>query len=474
MASLKPQQVPLVVDSNLLMQEESYLYDPGAERAVLACIVQKPALLMEAERAIRHEWFFFPLHQYIYRVLVFVAQACTRNGWALTFDDTTILSVAKQIGPEFVDNFIRRTEGMAKWREIVDYSKYVALDAFPRHLATMKDRAARVKMFRKGRSLQVSAMDMEANPDASQVASKYEGELSRIAFGMADDDEGRLILLGDVAEEAMWKTRLVHEHPHRSLFHLRHPRFEYWMDLMGGGFRRNSLTVVCARPKVGKTTLLLEIASDFACMGIPALVLDTEMSSEEIYFRELSHLAMFDEHGLLGGKYLEDNNHRAAVAAAVERIKGAPLYYTCIAGKPIDYATSIIRQFRNQHVGTETIPFEGREYVVSKPCIVIYDWIKIPSVAEISRGVAEYQLLGEIASKLKQAALAMHLPIVAGVRATAWGSARTSWRTSRTPRPTLPGATGSPSSPTACAFCGSRRSAWPMQSSRPPSPWTSG
>ncbi|MCL2640307.1 MAG: hypothetical protein FWD53_05635, partial [Phycisphaerales bacterium] len=166
--------------------------------------------------------------------------------------------------------------------------------------------------------------------------------------------------------------------------------------------------------KVGKTTLLLYLAMRFALMGIPILFLDTEMSGEEVASRELSNVAVLDEHRLLASKYLDDGNEVASVQSAIAAIKGAPFFYTSIAGKRPEFALSMMRQFRNRHVGTQTIMVNGRELAITGKCAVFYDWLRLP--AGMMADAKEYQLLGELCTALKDGARALHLPVIAGAQ----------------------------------------------------------
>ena len=175
------------------------------------------------------------------------------------------------------------------------------------------------------------------------------------------------------------------------------------------------MTIVAARPKVGKTTLLLYLAMRFALLGIPVLFLDTEMSGEEMASRELSNVAILDEHRLLAGKFYEDGAAKLPVVQnAVTAIKNSPFFYASIAGKKPEYAVSLMRQFRNQHVGMETINVNGQSHQITGKCAVFYDWLKLP--AGMQADAKEYQHLGELCTMLKDAAKNLHLPVIAGAQ----------------------------------------------------------
>lgn len=228
-----------LVDENLLKQEEAQLYDAGAERGFLACLMAKPELILDAEQQVHPNMLFIDLHRYCYQVMLFVAKSCARNNWMLSFDNTTVLSVAQQMGEAHTRAFVQKTEGMDRWREIKDFAAFVSMESFPRYQATVRDRAARVKMFREARRLQKAVRELDVHPEAANVAGQYEAMFSRVAFGASGDDESRLRRLGEYIDPLMAKIDLSHANPDAGVFHLHHPDFPFWMELMGGGFRRN-------------------------------------------------------------------------------------------------------------------------------------------------------------------------------------------------------------------------------------------
>ena len=139
----------------------------------------EPKSIWEAERLIKPQWFFYPLHQYIFRVLLYVARKALKNNWQVSFDEMTVMSVVQECGPEFVNAFLRKMDGMVKWREISEAVRFTSTESFGGYMATMKDREARVKMFREARKLQQAVMDLNGNPVAATVAGRYESQLGQ-------------------------------------------------------------------------------------------------------------------------------------------------------------------------------------------------------------------------------------------------------------------------------------------------------
>jgi len=410
------QQGQLLVDQTLLNQEESYLYDAGAERGFLACIMQNPQLITDAQFQVTRGMIHIESHRYIYEIMLWLARRLSTTQHPLSFDETTVATAAYYAGQRYIESFHHK-KGLETWREIKAFADRCSVDRFPQYIATIRDRATRVRMFRLGRQLQESSLDMASNPQVDSVASRYEAELSRLSFDGVDD-EARMTKLSQYVDPLLEKAYMNQQFPHLQLFHLRYPRFPLWMDIMGGGFRRNSLTILAARTKVGKSTLLANMAMDFALSDIPVLFLDTEMSGEEMASRGLSNIANINEHDLLRGHFLNAGEAEAyhRVVQSTYALRDKPFYYARIAGKPVEYGISLMRQFRNQYVGTETIRYNGQTKLMTKPCAVFYDWLKLPSGMSLSQNAQEYQLLGHLCSMIKDAAKTLNLPVIAGAQ----------------------------------------------------------
>ena len=56
-------------------------------------------------------------------------------------------------------------------------------------------------------------------------------------------------------------------------------------NVLSGGFRTGTLSIIAARPSVGKTALMTQIAANIAKKKIPVLVLTLEMTEQEIFKR---------------------------------------------------------------------------------------------------------------------------------------------------------------------------------------------
>lgn len=89
------------------------------------------------------------------------------------------------------------------------------------------------------------------------------------------------------------------------------------LDDATGGFQPGSLTILAARPSMGKTALVVGSAIAAAQAGKPVAIFSYEMSKEEIVQRMLCIEGLVDLGRLMRGKLEDDEFQRMATAARV-------------------------------------------------------------------------------------------------------------------------------------------------------------
>lgn len=93
---------------------------------------------------------------------------------------------------------------------------------------------------------------------------------------------------------------------------------------LNGGPRRGNLVVLAGRPKMGKTSLALNIANHVSVEGVSA-VLSMEMGKPELHNRNLASLGRIDLNHLLDPKQLTDIDW-PALTTAVAKLSDMKLY----------------------------------------------------------------------------------------------------------------------------------------------------
>jgi len=168
-------------------------------------------------------------------------------------------------------------------------------------------------------------------------------------------------------------------------------------DAITGGARPGDLIVVCARAKVGKSTLLTNWAVNMAYdSGLPILYFDTEMSSREQEDRVLAMLSGVPYQEILSGKYAGDKKKEKAIKKAVERMKSGLFHHVYMPNFTIEEVKAIAKKYQ-------------RQYDIQA---VFFDYIKIPSnSAGGVKNAAEWQMLGFLTTGLKELAGMLDIPI---------------------------------------------------------------
>lgn len=406
-----------IINRSMLDMEESRMYDVGAERGFLACIVKRPELIHEAAQRVPRHALFAEIHGYIYGAMLFVREKVVARGWDLSFDPIAMATIAREMGAVYEQRFYRQTDGLEKIRELERLSIGIDINQFGNYVATILDRCTRVQAYRQARVMQERLMSIASNPDASVPILETESRLCQMTYAI--DDHSRIAPLASQEQESLAKAYVARNNPNLNLFYIPVNRFPKWMRYLGGGFWRRNLTILAARPKTGKSTLLAQLVSEVSTQfGYPTLFMDNEMTREEIWSRELSLCSGWAEQDILAGKmFAEGGNTNCSndIANVLAAMRNRPIYYVNVAGKPVSFIVSVLRQFR-QIVGYQTFDVFGRKLEVSNPSLVVYDWLKIPSGSNLGRNQQAYQALGEQASAIKDSAAKLDLAIVAGAQ----------------------------------------------------------
>lgn len=99
----------------------------------------------------------------------------------------------------------------------------------------------------------------------------------------------------------------------------------YDLDELTGGFQKNDLVIVAARPSMGKTSLVTGVALHASISHqVPVAVFSLEMSKEQLVQRMLCSEALVDLGRLLRGRLTDDDYVRLAQAAG--HLNTAPIW----------------------------------------------------------------------------------------------------------------------------------------------------
>lgn len=161
---------------------------------------------------------------------------------------------------------------------------------------------------------------------------------------------------------------------------------------IGGGLRAG-VHLFAARLKTGKTSISVMTAAYIAAtLGIPVLMLDTEMQIKNIMPRVLANLSEVKITEIENGTFARDEIKKKRVYRATDALVGAKISHKSVAGFQFDEVISTIRRWIYTDVGL-------RANGTANTCLICYDYFKIMDSKELSNA-REDQILGFNISKL--------------------------------------------------------------------------
>lgn len=168
-----------------------------------------------------------------------------------------------------------------------------------------------------------------------------------------------------------------------------------------GGFRRKNLYIIASRAKSGKTTWLDETAAAIsASQNLPVLILDTEMSTEEIKYRVAAAKSRVGLWYLKTGNWRKNEASVTNVRNTLPDIEGKyKVYHMAVGNKSIKQIASIARRWYLKVVGR------------GKDCLIVYDYLKIIEGGD-NKNRQEYQEMGDRVDFMKKLAEELDCPIL--------------------------------------------------------------
>ena len=365
------------------------LSDVGAERAVLAGIFQfGNECLADIQDIIDSKTFTIKSNQLIYEC---VKQALKNNP---KVDISVFLSAAKDLGAsEFFED---KTE--------IDYIR--SLFNFPLEKVNVRPQAKKMKKLqiaRLAKSKLVKAMnaieDVTGNETVDQIISVAEKPIFELINESGGGDE-QPKLIGEGIHEYV---QYLKSNPNRAIGIP--TGFAKFDEAIGGGLRRKTVNLACARVKVGKSTFADNVGIHVSYrLGIPVLMIDTEMNTTDHHDRLLSYFAKVNGLEIQTGRFVGNKYKEEKVDKAANIISKLPYTYKNVSGKEFEEILAIIRRWVYTTVGFNK---EG----TTNNCLIIYDYFKLMNDAKLEI-MQETQALGFQISALHDFCVEMDVPIL--------------------------------------------------------------
>lgn len=163
------------------------------------------------------------------------------------------------------------------------------------------------------------------------------------------------------------------------------------LDDILGGWHRSDLTLVGARPAMGKTALLINFAEASAGAGVPSGLVSAEQPVEQIGVRRLALASSVGAAAIRAGRIEEDQWSR--ISEGVKARRDYPLWIHDRSALTLDELVAVARKWKHSHdIGILFIDYAQR--------------ITVPGVDRVTE-------VSMIARGLKNLARDMQIPVVA-------------------------------------------------------------
>ncbi len=285
---------------------------PDAERAVLGAVLINNHAFYRVIGKIDTEDFFKDAHRTIFATMRRMAEQ-SREIEPLTLKE----ELAKHAQLDQVG-------GIAYISALLDTVPDVA--NVERYAAIVKEKSMLRRLIVMGNSVMRAALDSPSEPgDVLTIAEK---SLYEIAEGST---EKGFVSLSAITRTNMGAIEQIHSNPGRLITGL--PTGYDRFNEMTSGFQAQDLIILAARPSMGKTSLMMNIAESIALPGKDGLprngnerlysvgVFSLEMSKEQIGLRILSSESGVSNHLIRSGM-LSERNWRDLADAALRLAKG--------------------------------------------------------------------------------------------------------------------------------------------------------
>lgn len=363
--------------SNLSARE--LFYRPGDERAVLSYCFKKMDYFYDLSSKLTEFDFLADSHQMLFAIFKELSSEGVSH-----FDLSLIIGKAQS-------NAVLDMIGGASYIQSI-----AGIQASPENFNTYINNVAEASLkFQTHLSLTNHIKNVEQNAQSGKTSAEL---ISNVESNMLDMTSRSLlnedpILFGStldtfIAERKDKKVRMTG-------ISTGFPILDRQID----GLIPGTLMIVGARKKMGKSAFLTNVGLHVAYRTfVPTLYIDTELTYSEWECRALAIITGIKERDIKHGGW--DREQLTKIENAKELIKRGKLFHKYMPGFSVDKIVSICKKYKiKENIG-----------------LIIFDYLKEPEITSANSGRSEYQLLGDVTTKLKDISGILKVPAITAVQ----------------------------------------------------------
>jgi replicative DNA helicase len=356
--------------------------NPNDERALLSYCFQNANFYYDLANKLEANAFLDPDHSTLFTIFGVLEQQGTSS-----FDLAMVVNVAQQAFGSL------QSIGGIDYLKSINNMK-VANSNFDIYLASVLEAYTKYKLYViVNDNLKDIEKNAKAGLDSEDLIGSIENKILDLSTESMSIDEPKNAIEGlrELIEERM-------ENPVKQMGISTGYKI---LDSQIDGLVPATLNVVSARPKMGKSSLLSNIAYYVAYIGgpkYPVLYVDTEMGFGQWRDRILSSMSGVPERVVKHGGYTSEDYEKLKRAASI--MEKGKLFHEYMPGYTVDKLSALYKKYKLKHdIG-----------------LMVFDYIKEPDSRSVDARRKEYQILGDVTTKLKDLTGSLNIPCLTAVQ----------------------------------------------------------
>ena len=345
------------------------LYNLNIERAVLSAIVFDPEIYEEIAAILKPEDFYLPFHQHLFSAM------------------ENLFEQELPIDEEFLRKELNKID---KFDEV---AMIEVLSANP--ITNTKAYVQEIKDYSNKRSLitlatQIKKLTIEDDLEVEQIMDRVEQKLYEITQESVSNDfkDSKQITVDTLNEierlKELGNSKLIGVDTGFSN-----------LNDKTSGFGKGDLVIIAARPAMGKTAVVLNMALKAIERGEGVAFFSLEMPAEQLMLRMLSAKTSIPLQALRVGNLRDDEWSR--LSSAIDDISRRKLFVDDGGYATIHHVRSKLRKLKAQH---------------PEISMAVIDYLQLMS-GDTKSNAGRQQEISEISRGLKQLARELEIPIIA-------------------------------------------------------------
>lgn len=360
---------------------KSMFCKPTDERVVLSFCIKNIHFYYTVCSKLDPEDFLYDQH----RMIMMIFQSLVAQG-VEKFDVNLIIS-------EVQSNGVMDSVGGLKYIQTIGNMSQLSKENFDVYLNTVVEASAKYKLYcTLQENTSITVDNAKTGLTSADLISKSEANLMDLSMSRFNIDEPKNLSDGLLEELEKRKDLQIKVSGLSTGFPI--------LDNQIDGMINGTLLIIASRKKMGKSALLSNIALHVAYREMkPVLYVDTELTFEEWRNRSIAILSGVKERDVKHGGY--DSTAYSKLVKAVKIIEsGSNLFHEYMPGFSVDKLVALYKKYKQkENIG-----------------LIVFDYLKEPDSSSVDRYRKEYQILGDVTTKLKDLSGQLNIPAITAVQ----------------------------------------------------------